>query len=155
MINIKVSQSRIALEKPHTNLGVQFIIGIRYTIIYWIRNSNINCVPKLVWGFSQAIRLRYGSIYLSRHRRESFSLILCIYLTILRSNWLGITGQVLFFLLRFSTDNTLFNLFNSSDHRKSESKNNIALCQFYRQIADVIHHVKLYSCYVFWAISSS
>ena len=39
-INIKVSQSRIAWEKPHTNLGIQFIIGITYTIIYWICNSN-------------------------------------------------------------------------------------------------------------------
>ena len=113
IINIKVSRSRIAWAKPHTNLGVQFISGIGYTIIYCIRNSNINCVPKSVWGFSQAIRLQYGSIYLSRHRGESFSLILCIYLTILRSKWLGIIGQVLFFLLRFSTDNTLFNLFNS------------------------------------------
>ena len=67
-----------------------------------------------------------------------------------RDNWSGS-----FFLLRFSTDNTLFNLCNSLDHRKTLSKNNIALCQFYRQIADVIHHVKLYSCYVFSAISSS
>ena len=52
-----------------------------------------------------------------------------------RDNWSGS-----FFLL----SNTLFNLCNSPDHRKTESKNNIALCQFYCQIADVIHHVKLF-----------
>ena len=42
-----------------------------------------------------------------------------------RDNWSGS-----FFLLRFSTDNTLFNMCNSLDHRKTLSKNNIANVNF-------------------------
>ena len=60
---------RAFLSAHHNHLILQFFLSyVRlsleyiFFLLYFIGNSNyliINCVPKLVWGCSQAIRLRY------------------------------------------------------------------------------------------------